>query len=387
MPKPLPSRSVLSFRTALSLQYFLYFGVMGVMLPYFTLYLYRLGLSGEQIGVVAGIRSLLAVAMPLCWGALADRSGNRRSIFIGLNIAATACFSLFFHTESYGGLIAVMALWGIFYTPIISFMEAFSMEVLGKDRRRYGSVRVWGSLSFITCVLSVGALLNTRPVSVILVLIFIGSAAQAALSPLVPAQVAGGSRERPSFRENGAYLLRGRIPVFLLCAFLMLASHGAYYGFFSIRMENLGFGGRTIGLCWAVASIAEISVMLLSGRIFSRFSPEKILQMSLLVAVVRWTAQAFASTLTEIILVQILHAATYGAFHVASILFIEQNFPEKGRTLGQAANNAATYGLGLAAGVFLSGVLFDSYGAAASFLFCGALAGTAALVFYLIVRR
>lgn len=385
MPQPGP-RTLISPRSALSLQYFLYFGVMGVMLPYFTLYLFRLGLNGEQIGVVSGIRSLLAVAMPLCWGALADRTGKRRGIFIAANVLATAAFALFFRAGTYLGIAAVMAVWSVFYTPIISFLEASSMEALGPDRSRYGKVRVWGSLSFIACVLLVGELLDSRPVSVILVLIFAGSALQALLSPLVPAQKRR-NRALPSFRENGSYLLAGKIPVFLVCAFLMLASHGAYYGFLSIHMEKLGFTGGLIGLAWAVASISEISVMLSSARIFKRFTPEKVLLFSLVVAVLRWTAQAFAVTLGQIIAVQILHAATYGAFHVASILFIEHNFPKEGRTLGQAANNAATYGLGLAAGVLFAGVLFDSFGAGASFLACGGLAGIAALVFYLIIYR
>ncbi|MCP3951407.1 MAG: MFS transporter, partial [Desulfobacterales bacterium] len=54
-------------------QYFLYFGVMGVFLPFFNLYCYHLDFSGFQIGVLSGIRSVALVLFPLFWGLVADR--------------------------------------------------------------------------------------------------------------------------------------------------------------------------------------------------------------------------------------------------------------------------------------------------------------------------
>ena len=57
----------------------------------------------------------------------------------------------------------------------------------------------------------------------------------------------------------------------------MLVSHGAYYGFFSIHLENLGYGSTFIGIAWALASTAEILVMIKSDKIFDRFSLENVL--------------------------------------------------------------------------------------------------------------
>ena len=55
----------------ISSQYFIYFGVLGIFLPYFNLYCYHLGFSGFQIGVLSALRSLVMVLFPLTeleWG-------------------------------------------------------------------------------------------------------------------------------------------------------------------------------------------------------------------------------------------------------------------------------------------------------------------------------
>ena len=50
-------------------QYVLYFGIMGMHLPYFNLYCYHLGFSGMEIGVLSALRSLAMVVFPIAWSA------------------------------------------------------------------------------------------------------------------------------------------------------------------------------------------------------------------------------------------------------------------------------------------------------------------------------
>jgi len=52
------------FKWIMASQYFLYFGVMGMVLPYFNLYCYHLGFDGFQIGVLSSIRSFGMVYFP-----------------------------------------------------------------------------------------------------------------------------------------------------------------------------------------------------------------------------------------------------------------------------------------------------------------------------------
>lgn len=348
-----------SFRLVIGSQYFLYFGVMGVFLPYFNLYCYHLDFSGFQIGVLSAIRSIALVLFPLVWGGLADRFYIRRPIYILCSFISTAIWAFYLYTTDFWAMLFITVFYGIFYSPIISFLEAFTMDVLGTRKKSYGKMRGWGSIAFIMTVLLLGKIIDIYSIEIIIILIFFGSLAQALISIKIPdIQI----KKHTSFSSKAKVLLKRRVIVFLFCAFLMLVSHGAYYGFYSIHLENLGYGKTFIGISWALASIAEIIVMIKSDIIFKRFSTDNVLFFSFMVAVFRWLGLFFATSPAFILFLQILHAVTYGAFHVSSILYIDSITPNEAKTLGQAANNAVTYGLGLMVGFFINGYLFEPLG-------------------------
>ena len=367
-------------KVIISSQYFLYFGVLGIFLPYFNLYCYHLGFTGLQIGGLSALRSVALVAFPLFWGALADRFQIRRPIYILCNFAGTSIWFFFLFTTDFWPMLIITAFYGIFYAPIISFLEAVTMDVLEKEKKSYGRIRAWGSISFIAVVLVLGKVIDLYSVDIILVLIFTGSLMLAAISVRIPAVK---TPKKDLLTPGVSSLLQKRVVVFLSCAFLLLVSHGAYYGFFSIHLENLGYGSTFIGIAWALASTAEILVMIKSDRIFSRFSLENVLFFSFLVAAVRWIILFLAESATVIMLSQILHAITYGTFHMASILYIDRLAPEQAKTLGQAVNNATTYGLGLMIGFMVTGYVYEVTGSFALFLMSGLIAMAGGLLCFL----
>jgi PPP family 3-phenylpropionic acid transporter len=233
------------------------------------------------------------------------------------------------------------------------------MDVLGTEKKSYGKMRGWGTIAFIMTVLLLGKVIDIYSIEIIIILIFFGSMAQALISIKIPdIQI----KKQTSFSSNAKVLLKRPVIVFLFCAFLMLVSHGTYYGFYSIHLENLGYGKTFIGISWALASIAEIIVMIKSDIIFKRFSTDNVLFFSFMVAVLRWMGLFFTTSPVIILFLQILHAVTYGTFHVSSILYIDSLTPDEAKTLGQAVNNAVTYGLGLMVGFFINGYLFETLG-------------------------
>ena len=318
------------------------------------------------------------VLFPLVWGAMADRFQIRRPIYIFCNVACTFIWVLYLFTTDFWPMLLITAFYGMFYAPIISFLEAVTMDVLGAEKKSYGRVRAWGSVSFIVMVLVIGKIIDIYSVDIILVLILAGSLMLAVISTRIPAIA---TRKTDLLTRSAGSFFETRIIVFLLCAFLMLVSHGAYYGFFSIHLANLGYHSVFIGLCWALASAAEIVVMIYSNKLFNRFSLENVLFFSFLVATARWLI-LFSSQSAAIILVsQILHAVTYGSFHMASILYIDQLAPDHAKTLGQAVNNGVTYGFGLMVGLFFNGYVYEITGSFVLFLISSLIALAGGLLF------
>lgn len=368
-------------------QYFLYFGVLGIYLPFFNLYCYHLGFSGLNIGVLSAVRSVALVVFPLIWGILADRLNARRPIYILCSFCSALIWMQFLFTVDFGPMLIITIFYGMFYAPIISFLEAFTMDILGEEKKSYGRIRVWGSISFILAVLILGKIIDLYSVAIIVGLILAGSLMFSLISTQIPATQVVQKKHRPGSARS---LLDGRVMVFLFCAFLMLVSHGAYYGFFSIHLENMGFGSTFIGLTWALASAAEILVMIRSNQIFRRFSLESVLIFSFMIAALRWFVLCFVQSAATILLSQVMHAVTYGTFHIASILYIDRLTPDKAKTLGQAVNNAVSYGLGLMVGFFFSGYLYEISGSFTMFLISSLIALSGGLLFggfYLLDRR
>ena len=365
-------------KIAIRTQYFLYFGVMGVFLPYFNLYCLKIGFSGFQIGSLSAVRAIVLVVFSILWSILADRKNIRRPIYVLCSFISTALWSLFLFTVDFRFMMAITIAYGAFYAPLISFLEAFAMDVLGKTKRRYGRTRAWGSIAFIAVVISLGPIIDRYDVSIVIGLVLLISAAQALAATTMPRIDA----KPPPLHADAGRLLSAPTVVFLAAAFLMLVSHGAYYGFFSIHLTQLGHGGTFIGLCWALASAAEVVLMINSARLFTRFTYQRVLVFSFAAAALRWGILYVAQSTAVILASQLLHAATYGAFHMAGILYMDQLAPAAAKTVGQALNNAVTYGLGLTAGFFISGALYETAGSAPLFLFSAGTALVGGLLFF-----
>ncbi|RJQ66412.1 MAG: MFS transporter [Desulfobacteraceae bacterium] len=372
-------------RGPLTAQYFLYFGVMGMQLPFFNLYCYHLGFDAWQIGALQATRSVVLILFSIFWSILADRFQTRRPIYLLCNFASAAMWALFLLTTHFFWMLIITVLYGVFYAPLIAFLEAFAMDALGLDKKRYGRMRAWGSAAFILVVLTLGRMIDAYGVKIILSFILAGSWLQALVALGFPRS---DGPQIPAF-NRWRDMLNVRVTLFLVCGFLMLVSHGAYYTFYSIHLAELGYGNFFIGMCWAAAVGAEIVVMLFSERIFKKFRYETVLIVSFGAAVLRWTGMWGAESAAVLLMLQVVHAFTYGTFHMTSILYIDMLAPRETKTLGQAVNNAVTYGLGLMTGSFLSGALYQQIGARGLFALSAliAMAGGALFGSHILLRK
>lgn len=345
--------------------YFFYFLILGIYFPYFPLYCQHIGFSEKEIGMISALKTFTSIVFPLGFAFLADRFQMHRSVFLLCHFWAALAWAGFFFTESFIFMMLIMGFYGLFHSPLIGFMESFTITFLGKKRSAYGSIRSLGSVGFIFSVWSCGFLLDIWSVESILWLVFSGSIAGFIFAFYIPVK-SGKTEEIKKGGMEGLFSSNGLL--FLFISFVMLMSHGTYYGFFSIYLSGAGYSGYFIGFCWAIASFAEIGVMLASRFLFQHFTLKGLLIFSFSVAVLRWLILAFSLNPFLIIAAQGLHAITYGVFHMTTILFMD-NLVERGaKTTGQTILNASSYGMGLMAGYLISGFGFALWGSGMFFV-------------------
>ncbi|MDN5849802.1 MAG: MFS transporter [Nitrococcus sp.] len=359
--------------------YFFFFAVVGGLVPYWGAYLRSLGFGASAIGELIAVLYASKIIAPNVWGWLADHSGQRMATVRFACVVAVVAFAGVQISQSYAWLALTLALFGFFWNAALPQFEANTMSHLGVNDHHYGRIRLWGSIGFIAAVMLLGLFIDRMGLRIVpwaLLLLLAGLAVASMLAPSAPAHTHGVPNE--PFRR---VLLQPNVLGFLAACFLLQASHGPYYVFYSIYLADHGYSGVVIGALWALGVVAEIMVFLMMHRWLPRFGPRRLMTTALVLAVVRWTlVGTFPGWVSLQAGAQILHAGTFAVYHAVAISLINRFFtgPNQGR--GQALYSSLTFGAGVAVGSLVSGYLWSALGAAATWYGAAALAATGAVV-------
>ena len=351
----------------LSAYYFFHFGALGALMPYWGPFLSARGYGEEIIGALFALLLGTKIVAPYAWGWLADHSGQRMKVIRIGALAAFLVFALLQFGTSLPLLVVVMLGFGFFWNAILPQFEAITLSHLGRDDHRYSLVRLWGSVGFILAVVAIGALFETRPTRELPVYVLVFLAGIVAAVQLVPNR----DVSRPADRSQSVRsVLRKRGVVALFAVFfLMQASHGPYYGFFSLFLEHNGYRPALVGWLWAVGVIAEVGVFLYMPRLIKRHGARQLLLFSLLAATLRWLITAlFVDKLTIILLAQTLHLASFGIYHAIAVHYVHRIFTGRLQGRGQALYSSLGFGAGGAVGSLASGFIWNAVAPPAIFL-------------------
>jgi PPP family 3-phenylpropionic acid transporter len=357
MPQTIPARSSTDPRPALALLYAAKFGHLGIVIPFLAPWLQLRGLGPAAIGVMLALGPFFKILAPWMWGRWADRSGRRRDLLVLSAFSAAAALAAMVWFKGLAPLAMLMLLYGFTRAPILPYVEATVLEQSELRNFGYGPIRLWGSLGFVLCSSGVGLLQGRLSLDASLLIAAGLLTLCAVVSMALPLALWQPERPaQPPARKAGGLLFNrlGVVRFFAACA-LMQASHGAYYTFYSIRLQDLGHGGATIGALWALAVVCEVLLLTRMDALLRRVGTELVLRCSLVVAAVRWTLIGSVSSLGWLALGQTLHAITYAAFHVAAISVVFRLFSHGRQARGQAMYSGMTFGLGLFVGSLAAG--------------------------------
>ena len=333
--------------------YFFHFAFIGAFAPYWGLYLHSLSFDAFQIGVLMSLLHVMRIFAPAAWGWLADHTGRRMLIVQLAAITGLVSYCVFFG-ESFCWLFIIMALMSFFWSASLPLIEATTLSHLGESTARYGSIRSWGSLGFICAVIGIGYLLDTTEIVSLLWWVLGFKLGIVIFSWRIPeAEITSHSTDSLSVKQ----ILKqpGVLPFFVACL-LMAFAHGPYYTFYSIYLVEYGYSKGTIGWLWAVGVICEIGIFFLIPRLMNWLSLKQVLAFSFCCAVIRFLMIGWGVEWPAIVLfAQILHAATYGAHHVAAMMVIHHFFRGRHQAKGQTFYTSFTFGIGGALGGIFSG--------------------------------
>ena len=370
----------------LSGYYFFYFAILGVLVPYWGLYLKSVGFSAQDIGSLMALLMISRIVAPLVWGWIADHRASRMSVVRAASLLTAAAFTGVFFGTHFWWLATVMLLFSFFWHASLPLVEVSTMNHLGSQPGAYGRVRLWGSMGFIVSVLVLGKVIDSHGPWWVLPALLVLMVGSWLYSLSLPESRLNGPVVHPDRLMKT--MLRPEVVAFLVACVLMQISHGPYYTFYSIYLEANGYSKSLIGMLWALAVLCEIGVFLLMQRLLLRVALRPILLASFFLAALRWLLIGlFPHHLSMLIIAQMLHAATFGAFHASAMQMVHRFFTGRHQHRGQAIYGSASFGIGGAVGSFYSGYTWTTLGPAATFGIAAAAAGAAFVVAFFLLKQ
>lgn len=355
-------RHLLSF-AALSASYFAHIGFFN---PYLPLWLKDLGFSIFAISLLTSVQSATRLIAPYGWGWLSDHTGERVKLLrYGASVALLLSCGLWVE-GGFWWIAAVLFFMFLHTSAMMPMSEAAMAHLVSSggafDAKRYGRVRLWGSLGFLVTVFAAGAWfqhfgMGHFPAWTVLSLLAV--VVSVWLLPDLKESVHANGQKPPIL----PILQKRPVQWFFAAIFFHVLSHIGIYVFFSLYLDALGYSKTMIGLLWAVSVLAEIIWFFTQSRWLPLLSLTAWLVLCGAVMVLRMGLTASSAAVWPVLLLaQCLHAFTFAAHHSVCIALLSHHFPGKLRGRGQALYAVLGYGLTGVLGGLLGGVLSAQLG-------------------------
>ena len=350
-----------SVRWAFGSFFFLYFAYVGLVSPYASLFFLDRGFSVIEIAVLMSMLQITRIVGPFSWGWLSDYLSDRIGIIRFCACLAAVTFLSIFFLNSYIAFFIWMFVLHTILSSLMPLGESATVHALFKDNsfdKRYGRLRLWGSIGFIAMVLFAGELFQRKgielyPIVGAVILIFLALVTFRLHEPKM-------ERRKMVKGELLIVLFNPDVRWFLLSGFFMIFAHAALYVFYSLYLADLGYDKFQIGLFWALGVAAEVIFFYFQSKVLSRLDPEIILQIAFGIGVFRFILMAFFPFTWVLILAQLMHAGTFGAHHSAATKLLQRWFTGPLQARGQALMATVSYGLGGTLGGLMAGWLWDA---------------------------
>jgi len=340
----------------------------GASSPYLPVWFADHGLSGSRIGLILSLPMLARAFTAPLLAVWADSFRLRRTALMLMAVVVTGLFALLALPGGFAWWTLVWFAASSMYSTLSPLTDVIVLARARRDGFNYGWPRGIGSAAFIVGNVGMGALLTRGSSDLVLVwmvaAIALTAVAARFLLPPDPVHEEGhvaGLSDRMA--GLGALLKDPAFMTAVVSAGLIQSAHAFYYSFSTLVWKQQGIAEDLTGVLWAVGVATEIAFMWFLEPWRRRVGPRNLLMLGGAAAVLRWSALAFSPPLWVLFPLQALHALSYAATFLASLLLVESLSTPRTASAAQALNSALSGGVLAGLATMASGPLFDRFGA------------------------
>lgn len=360
-----------------SLFYLGFWGLIGIYDPFMNVYLAQLGLSGQQIGLLAALLPLMFLLVAPVVAAPADRRARRRRALQVALVGLAAVLLIFWLPRAFGSILLLTAVLACFRAPIAPIADGVLTRMAVRHRLNYGQMRLWGSLGFAAAAIVGGALWQR----VGFVPMFVAAGLTAVPLLLVTGRLEEETAVYATAQPPWTHLLRhpGMVAV-LAASFLVGGYIGMTFTFEGVYLNNLGGSELVVGLFFGLGAFCELPAMQFSDKLARVLGRPGALLIAYGLLSLANVAKAFAPSPELFLPIGVLKGLGFGLFFVTTVRLVDEQAPAAWAATAQGVLNAVLLGIAPLIATPLGGWIFDVYGAPWLFLFSAVLALLAMLV-------
>lgn len=341
---------------------FLFWATFGAYYPFLVVYLDGKGLRNSTIGAILCVNSIVVVLAQPFWGAASDWLHSVKKVFIlCLSFAAVLILSLpLSQTVLLTG--AILAAATFFESPLAPLLDSWVVrEIKDKPEISYGTIRLWGSMSFTVVVLICGMLIDLYGIQVI----FIVFGVLAVLTILLCSRIKTNNSVMLSSIRNvkiGKLVKNYYYITFLIFALTLFIPHKSAYFFLPNLISQVGGNKVHLGIAVAVMALSEVPVLFSSKYLIDRFKPVQLILMSTVFFTLRQFLLSVAVLPVHVILIQCFQGLSYSLFLVGSVYYIDSLTPQELKSTAQTVGTAIFFGMSGIVGSYGGGWIIDRLG-------------------------
>ena len=336
---------------------------------YLTVFLQKSGFSPSQVGVINGVNFAVSICATPFWGVVADKIRSNRRVIIYCMGAASVLWALVPASSRIAlGPVFLMhltiPLCSFFRLPAQSLMDAFNVQTCAREGVTYGSVRLWGSISFAIMSISLSAILPWAGVEASFYMYGIAFVPLLViLSRMKDAADGDTARKSVPFREmQFSRLFKNYFFLtYMLFAIFMQIPVNTSMTFLPYLVEMVGGDSAQFGLITGYKALLEVPMLLAMAPLRKRFPLPVAVILSGILFTIEFSLYSYANSLLQIMAIQTLHGLAGGLMIGASTNYVYTMAP-KGLNSTAHTVNGAMNSIAAIIGNMLGGILITLIG-------------------------
>ncbi len=323
------------------------FLVIGLLTAYLPLWLNQsLKLETHHIGYILSLSGILKVLFTLTITIFIKNAYFLRTYLLFNTVFTMTLFLVIYIFKEilpFNIIFFMVILFLIAFSPVLPFVEAFYSSVVKQPMKRYGKIRISGSIAFCLAVFFFGYFISKFSVTIFPLILVISLLLIALSVSVIPTKVR--LKKYNSLIGYKALLKNKDLMIFLLVCSILQATHAMYYGYSTIMWEDKGISFFKIGILWSFAIVSEVSLFLKIDKYFRENLLFKTLLFCSIITFLRWLLTYMIENYYILLVVQTLHGVTFALTHYTMIFFINNKFEESTKLFVQSLYYMLTGGI------------------------------------------